>query len=596
LTDAVTDHPTPRHRSRRLRWWILATLGVLVLLIAVALYLGYLGLKAKSSIESARGHAATAQQAFLDGDVQTAIAEANAAVTDAKSAKDDAHNPVWTGVALVPWLGDPLHSVQKMTESVDGLATDVLAPTAGLSDVINPNSLRTADNTINVAALAQAQPELNQIAARAEELQSQVANTDGSWLSNVSDARIQLLNQLTESARFIRGTDFAAQLLPPMLGAGGERNYFFGFQTPAESRATGGLLGAYGVVGARDGRINVGRLGANATLLEPENPIDLGPEFNKNYGYNRPYTDVRNSNLSAHFPYAAQIWMSMWEQQTDTKLDGAVALDPIALSYLLKATGPITLDSGEQISADNVVEVTLSTSYSDYSRDNAARKAYLQEIAQKSIAKVTATKGRTGAILEALGHSVQERRLMVYSSHEDEQRLLEQAGMAHEIAETKVPYAAVTVGNLAGNKIDYYLKRSITYRAAKCEGSERKSTVEVKLTNTVEDLSLPRYVIGNLGNPQLELSHGTNFSSVTLYATDGATLESATVEGQPMLYSEGSERGHPFFTTQVKIPAGKTATLRYSMIEPVVPGEAQVPVQPLVDDPEVNVAVPTCGK
>lgn len=594
MTHAVTDQPEPRRRPRRLRWWILAVLGVLVVLVVVGLYLAYLAFSAKGSLESARGHASSAQRAFLAGDTDKAVREANAAVVQAEAANGDTHNPVWSAVAVLPWLGDPLQSVRDLTESVEGLSTDVLVPTAELADVINPNSLRTEDNTINTVALAQVQPELGTIATRAEELEADVAATDGSWLGVVSDAQTELHDQLTESARFIRGTDTAAQLLPPMLGAGGQRNYFFGFQTPAESRPTGGLLGAYGVVSAENGRVNVENLGANNTIRPPADPVDLGEEFDYNYGYNRPYADVRNSNISAHFPYAAQIWMSMWEQQSGTRLDGAVAMDPVALSYLLKATGPIKLANGETITGDNVTEITLSTSYKQFGGDNPARKAYLQEIARKAVSSLTALRGNTGKVLEALGRGVHERRIMVYSADEGEQKLLAAAGLTHEVAETEAPYAEVVVGNLAGNKIDYFLKRSITYRAGKCEGDRRKAVVEVELTNTVEDMSLPPYVIGSLGNPQLQLPNGTNFASVTLYATSGANVESVTVDGDPMLYSSGTERGHPFVTGQVKIPAGKTVVLKYELDEPAASGTPQVPVQPLVDEPQVTVDVPAC--
>lgn len=595
MTEAATDAPTTKRRSRR-RWWILAIVVIFAVLVAAVLYLGYLALMAKDSIDSARGHASSAQRAFLAGDTEKAVREADAAVVAARAAKGDAHNPVWSIAAAIPWLGDPLQSVQEMTDSVDGLAADVLAPTAELSDVISPKNLRTDDNTINTAALAEAQPQLAEIADRAEEIQADVAATDGTWSGTVSDARTQLLDQLTESARFIRGTDTAARLLPPMLGAGRQRNYFFGFQTPAESRPTGGLLGAYGVVTAENGRVDVDDLGTNKDIDSPENPaVDLGEEFDYNYGYNRPYTDIRNSNISANFPYAAQIWMSMWQAQSGTPLDGAVALDPVALSYLLKATGPITLANGDKITGDNVVEVTLSDSYEKFGGDNAARKAYLQEIAQRSVSSLTSMRGSTAKVLEALGRSVHEQRIMVYSNNEQEQQLLAEAGLAHEVVETPAPYANVVVGNLAGNKIDYYLKRSIKYEAGICDGDTRTSTVEVKLTNTVTDMSLPPYVIGSLGNPQLELPNGTNFSAVTLYTTSGATIDTATVDGETMNFATGTERGHPYATGQVKIPAGETVTVAYQVTEPTSAGPAVVPVQPLVDDPEVTVDVPTCS-
>ena len=45
----------------------------------------------------------------------------------------------------------------------------------------------------------------------------------------------------------------------------------------------------------------------------------------------------------------------MWEQQSGTKLDGAVAMDPIALSYLLKATGPISRYADDARRAGRIV-------------------------------------------------------------------------------------------------------------------------------------------------------------------------------------------------------------------------------------------------
>lgn len=594
MTDVVPQEPTAAKKPRRLRWWIGGGLAVVVILMLAGLYLGYLAMKAKDSIDSARGHVTTAQRAFLAGETDKASTSAAAAVDAARSAKDDAHNPVWSVAAAVPWLGDPLKSVQEMTESVDALATDVLAPTMQLADVISPDNLRTEDSAINTAALAQVQPELARIADRAEAVLADVEGTDGTWLGTVSDARTQLLDQLTESARFIRGTDTAARLLPPMLGSNEQRNYFFGFQTPAESRATGGLLGGYGVVSARNGRVNVDDLGANSEIGTPAKATDLGAEYDYNYGINRPYFDVRNSNISAHFPYAAQIWMSMWEQKSGTPLDGAVAIDPVALSYLLDASGPITLADGQKVTADNVVELTLSTSYVRFADDNAARKAYLQEIAQMAVAEVSTLRGNTSKVLEALGRSVHEQRIMIYSADEGEQQLLTQAGLAHEVPETAAPYANVLVGNLSGNKIDYYLERSISYRAGSCEGDQRTSTVEVELTNAVTDMSLPPYVIGSLGNPHLKLPNGTNYSAVTLYGTTGATIDGVTVDGQAMMFSTGTELGHPIATAQVKIPAGKTVTVAYQLTEPTSAGPAVVPVQPLVNDAEVRVDVPSC--
>ncbi|MBE7161748.1 MAG: DUF4012 domain-containing protein [Williamsia herbipolensis] len=583
-------------RPRRRRRTVLIVVAVVLLIVIVALaWIAYRAVSAKGDLETARTQASAARAAVLNGDVAKAQQAAAAAESAASSAHSATHDPVWSVAAAIPGLGSPLKSVSDISDVVSDLSTQVLKPIATLATTLDPSRLRTGDKGIDTTLLAQNQQQLGQIADAAERIDTRAQSIDGSWLGQVSDARTQLASQTQKTSRFIRGTDTAAQLLPPMLGATETRRYFFAFQTPAESRATGGLLGAYGVVSARNGRVNVDNLGANTTLRAPSRPIDLGPDYTLNYGINRPYTDSRNSNVSAHFPYAAQIWMSMWQQQSGERLDGALATDPIALSYLLKATGPIRLDDGEQITADTVVPITLSTSYQRFGGDNPARKAYLQEIAAKAITSVSAARGNTGAVLEALGRAVHERRLMVYSTRPDEQALLEKSGLAHAVVETSAPYAEVAIGNLAGNKIDYYLKRDIAYRSSTCTGSTRESTVTVKLTNTVKDLSLPAYVIGGLGNPDKRITPGTNYANITLNATNGSVLKSVTVDGQPTLYGSGTELGHLHATAQARVKPGATSTVVFTVIEPTsAKGAPIVPVQPIVDNPTVTVDVPQC--
>lgn len=181
-------------------------------------------------------------------------------------------------------------------------------------------------------------------------------------------------------------------------------------------------------------------------------------------------TDYRNSNQSAHFPYAAQIWQSMWAQQTGMNVDGVIALDPIALSYILDAVGSITMPDGEVVTQDNVVELTESTAYVRFPDDQVARKQYLQDIANQVVRKVTGDIKSPRKLLDALGKAVSERRIAVWSSNPDEQALIEQTPLANVIPDDPAPYAEVVINNLGGNKMDYYLTREIEYVADGCTG------------------------------------------------------------------------------------------------------------------------------
>ena len=287
----------------------------------------------------------------------------------------------------------------------------------------------------------------------------------------------------------------------------------------------------------------------------------------------------------------------MWEQQSGTTVDGAIAIDPVALSYILGAVGTVTMPDGEVITKDNVVELTESTAYTRFADDNNARKQYLQDVASEIVKKMTGQVQSPRQLLEALGKAVGERRIAVWSSSPDDQKLLEETPLAHVVPDDPAPYAEVVINNLGGNKVDYYLTRQIEYSADKCDGPTRKSVVTVRLTNNAPAPadSLPDYVAA-VNELPLDLPKGTNTPSVSLLATKQAELTKATINGEPLTIIIGAERGHPVFNAQVAIPLGSTIELRYELTEPTSPGAPRVPIQPLLDEVTPVVSVPECSE
>ncbi|WP_342744323.1 DUF4012 domain-containing protein [Mycobacterium aquaticum] len=419
-------------------------------------------------------------------------------------------------------------------------------------------------------------------------------------MSVIRDARAELQTQTADVSRLLRNTALAAHVAPSMMGADGPRTYFMGFQTNAEARGTGGLLGAFGIVRFDNGTASVDTLARNSALDKEFTPIDLGPDFDAQYGFDAPTTDFRNSNLSAHFPYAAQIWKSMWEQQSGMGVDGVIAIDPVVLSYILGAVGPVTTADGELVTKDNVVELTESTAYSRFAADNNARKQYLQDIAGEVVKKMTGHVQSPRELLQALGKAVSEGRVAVWSASPNEQQVLEQTALAHIVPDDPAPYAAVVINNLGGNKIDYYLTRHIEYAAESCDGKTRKSTVTVQLTNKAPGTGLPDYVVGVYGLPKdmpppADMPVGTNLLWISLIATRNAQLTNATIDGVPLTIFPGAERDHPVFHAQLGIEPGHTVELRYELTEPTAPGAPRVPVQPLLDNVTPVVSVPACS-
>lgn len=582
-------------RRREFLW---GTALLVLIVVGLGCWTAFGAFKAKSNLELARTSAQKAKDALLEGDTEGASTSADDALVRAQAARDATHSVAWNIVSAVPWLGSPFETGQQVTDVVLGLASDVLRPAADVGISISPERLYQ-DGRVDVDLLRSQEPQLSELSTSAARLNGDAAAiTDPRYLSLMSDARTQLQSQISSITSVIENAALAARLLPSMMGADGPRTYFMGFQTNAEARGTGGLLGGYGILRFDNGVPTVDTLAPNTDLADALAPVDLGLEYDQQYGFVQPFSDFRNSNLSPHFPYAAQIWKGMFAEQTGIEVDGVIVIDPVALSYILAAVGPVTMPDGEVISRDNVVELTESTAYRRFPTDQVARKQYLQDIANAVVTKMTGSVRSPRQLVDALGKAVSERRIAVWSAVPEEQELLEETSLAHVLPGDEAPYAAVVVNNLGGNKLDYYLRTEIEYAADECNGETRASTVNVELTNTVPDEPLPDYVAGAVGlSPELliEVPRGTNITSVRLFATQGAELSSAILNGERVPAIVNTERGHPVFEVQVIIPPGQTAEVSFQMSEPTAPGKPRAPSQPLVETVVPKVMVPECA-
>lgn len=595
--DDIENSPSRARRLIRRRETKIATVVFVLVVLGFVGWFGAEAFSAKSGLEQARADAQEAKQALTEGRADDALRFAASSKEHARLADNATHSLPWSVVSQVPWLGSPFETGRQISRVVLGLASDVLQPSAQVGITISPDRLFQGSR-LNLHLLRDTEPALTKMSADARRLLAEAdAISVPAYLSVVGKARSELQAQTANVAGLLDDTSLVSRLAPAMMGADGPRTYFMGFQTNAEARGTGGILGGFGILRFDGGEPKVETLGPNTELRGPYQPIDLGPEFADQYGFTNPSSNYLNSNVSSHFPYAAQIWKSIWAQESGTNADGVIALDPVALSYVLGAAGPVTMPSGETITKDNVVELTESTAYARFPTDQMARKRYLQDIAAEIVKKMTGAVQAPRELLKALGRAVGERRISVWSASPDEQKLLEKTPLAHEIPDTPAPYAEVVVNNLGGNKLDYYLRRSIEYVADGCTGNERNSTVTIRLTSAVPDTPLPDYVAATPGlsrDVPISLPHGSMLTSVRLIATKGAKLLGAFSNGQRVPVFTGTERGHPAFEIQVAIPPRQSGELKFRLSEPTSPGAPSVPVQPLVDEVSPVVKVPAC--
>ncbi|HEY2297671.1 MAG TPA: DUF4012 domain-containing protein [Jatrophihabitans sp.] len=580
-----------RRKRRRARRRILIGVGVLVLvLLAAVLWLLYSGFRARTQLEAVRAGVHSLRADIAAGDLAGARADAHELQQHADQAYDLTTGPVWAGAAALPYFGDPLDTAREITSGVHSIADQALPALVRAADTLNADSLRKPDGSIDVAAIRAVSPGLDAATGVLTRATSAIDASSGrTWLGSVNSARSDLLDQLEGLRTSVAAASAAADVAPRMLGADGPRTYMVTFENDAELRGTAGLPGAFAIMRADQGKISFLRFEADNELSATASGVRLGADFDRLWRAD-PTGAYVNSNQSPHFPYAARIWTAMWQHKSGQRLDGAIALDPTTLSYLLEVAGPATMPDGTKITASSVVAQTQSQVYLRFAKNNDARKRYLLNVARAVSRTLIHSDADFTALLQAAGKAASESRLLVWTSDGVAERGMARYPISGVVPQASIPYAGLTLVNGGGDKLSYYLHASFDYRRSGC-GAVREVTATVTLRNDAPRHGLPRYVTDVNAGAALGLQQ----INVVYYASAGGLMRQVTHNGTPIAVNSGTERGHPVTVFRADLPIGTTQTYVLHLSEPAGTGAPQVRVQPMVRPMSVKVVDQVCG-
>ncbi len=377
---------------------------------------------------------------------------------------------------------------------------------------------------------------------------------------------------------------------PTLAGADKAQKYLVSFQNSAEARGTGGILGAFAIVELDRGKFKILRTGSNASLYSMsilKLPIEMPNEFLKLYGNNPSI--LQNSNLSPHFPYGAEIWMALWKKAYGEDLDGVIAVDPSALSYILKATGPIVLPSGGEITSENVVSETLEKAYKRFEKDNSARKNYLVQILDAAAAKIVSREFDNRKMLAGILQGVKENRILLYSKDAKAEKVLANTRLAGYLTIEPNNEFRTVIQNIDASKLDYYLDRSVVVESKVCENI-KQTQVRIIVKNTLKSgKGLPAYVLtrADKGKPD-NLVTGAHRFKVFIYGPTQSRLVNVLRENRTANLGGGStERSRPVYVVDVDLSPGQSEELQANFAGGV--GKITFIDQPLVRTTEIKI-------
>ncbi len=554
---------TPAHAATQprslLRWQWMVPLG-LFLVWAVAL--GGDAWRLQGDASQLTVHAEAARQAVDNRDVEALAVEAAALGDASDSFADHSSGPHWWLAAHIPWVKDQVEPLRAAGSAVAGLTADALRPLSELDGLEALDTPEFVNGRIDPLILEPYRPTLEAASAAVQREQGALAEVDlGNTVQAVKGPFESLVNDLGSVGEILDNATALAQLMPPMLGADGPRNYVVILQNNAEPRATGGIPGAIIEVTVDDGRIQLGDYFSAGELGDREgrpvaplraDELDL---FSPNMAIY-----AQNATFTPEFPRTGELIAAFVERKTGTRPDGVISIDPVALGYMLVDAPERNID-GITVSGKNLAEVMLRDAYSVYANPS-DQDAFFAKAAGALFGDVVSGGDATVAGVQ---RALKEGRFAVWSADATEQSILEgtRAGgnfLARDDA------AGVFLNDGSGSKIGYYIDTEVTSQIHRCTASGQviDGVVTVTVTHTFDGSveELPAYVSGG----GRYVAPGRFEANVLMYPPAGMNVRNLMADGERATLQSVQHGSRVATSTRIGVDPGQSVTLTYDLV------------------------------
>lgn len=564
-----------RHRPVRL-WVFLAAAGVALVLLSGLAWTGAKGLQAKQHLEAAAGLFVQLQQQIARADVTAAQGTLAALQSETTAARAATDGIGWSTARHLPLVGDDLQAVRTVSVVLDDLASDGLPALLDVASGLDPRTLSPRDGRVDLTAVQTAAPRIATGLAVLRRARAGIAAIATAGLNpRLADAVTQLAAGLVRAERLITTANRATRLLPGMLGANGPRTYLLLFQNNAEVRATGGMPGAYIVVKADAGAVTIVDQGSAAGDLDVfDKPVEpLSPEMEGLYT-DRPALFPADVNLTPDFPTAAALARAMYRKREGVSVDGVLATDPVALSYLLRVTGPVRVPKGPPLTADNAVRMLLSEAYARYP-DPAEQDQYFAGAARAIFEALLHGQGNPESMVRQLSLAAGQRRLLVWSADRREEATIAGTVLAGRLPtdDGTRPTVGVFLNDGTGAKLSYYLNQSVALSAGSCEpDGTRLLRLRLTIGSTAPAAGLPAYVTGLA----LAGNENTSRTNVMVFSPVGGGVVNVRRDGKTIDFGTGLERDRGVGVITVDLPPGGRRTYDVTLQTGVLPRGATI--------------------
>lgn len=601
---------TPRHARLRGRSKAsIVALAVLAVVLVGGTWVGARAWMAKGEMQQAQKLIATLKVEVASGrytgltdtyvDIRRHTARAHGLTDDL----------LWRAAEHVPRLGPNLTVMRDLSAVVDD-AMRVSEPLVRLAGQLDPAALAPKDGKLPLVPIYEAASEVPAVSDSFAGLSKRLheVRTAGT-LRQLKDAHAQLTKVVDSAATALAEAAPIARVLPAVLGADGPRTYVVMFQNSAELRSRGGTALSFAEISIDHGAMSLTRqvpAGHRNFAYHDKSVIPIPDGFEEIYpgafGRYIPNATVRPSSVTA-----AQVVQAEWAATFGEKIDGVLSIDGGAFGLLLKAVGPITLSTGEIVSANNVVSLLLNGVYERYDSgdlvaDERNQNAVYDETLALTFARLSSGQFDPMTLLTSVQSAADGQRLSLWFSDATEQAVLVKTGIGAQDLVPSTPTedgVGVYLNDQVGAKLNYYLGTTLTTGSAVCTPDGRQVH---RLTLTMIN-RLPPEAVGTLspsisgtGYRKYGLLKGVQRLRLFFYLPPGATLVSASADGVPVASTKQHDSDHPVQQVMVEVRPGATRAVTVDILMGT-PGKRTLvaDVTPMVEGTVRQTAPLDCG-
>lgn len=521
-------------REEHPRRFVLAGAGGVVLLgILWSLWVAW---ATTQDLAQARDSATIMRAALVRADADGAR-EAMADYREAAaSAHDHTSGPTWWVFEKVPLLGDDAEGVATVAAVLDDIGSDGLEPIADAADLVTAETFQPDDGRFPVEEIAAMVEPARQSEQAFDDAATMLADVDSSNFLGPVRSQFDKLRTLVTDARETLGSTYrAARMIPRMMGTDRPRYYLMVLQNNAELRSGGGLPGALSLVRMKDGRVDIVEQMDMSELAQTSRApvVTLTAEEERIFGRILNLAAV-DATLTPDFQRSAEIIRKRWERGVGGRLDGMFFVDPVAVSYLLRGTGPVAVPGYVPVNAGNVVWAVENEIYR-LTDDREIHSDYQQAVAKAVFNSFAAGRGDSAESIRGLVTGVLEGRIRMASFEADNEAEIAGTMIAGEFSDeaSKDPGVGIYINDGGPTKMQYYLKYDASVVSRSCVGDRQviSGSIDFHSDTPPDARSLPASITGK-GYRNQRVEPGDQLLVIYVTSPVGGDVSELSIDGQ----------------------------------------------------------------